>query len=885
MTDFYKMKSNTSKLVLLLLSCLFYTGLFAKKYYVSASTGLDSKSGLSSANAYLTITKARDQAVPGDSILIMNGTYAAFSLGVANSGSSIQGKNITYIAYQGHTPKIYAFGGNWAALSINASYVVIDGIEFMGDNANLTYEGAMLSYNHWLSGLRDYTEAGIYNCNGVSIGGSALQSSGPTHVTIKNCKIHDFPGAGLSSIQADYTTFDNNHVYNNAWYMQWAGSGISILNPINSDQTSGYKNFVRGNICYNNKTTVPWIDLVPARLSDGNGIIIDTNQKPYVGGIATSQGAYTGRTLVANNVSYNNGGSGIHAFQADHVDIINNTAYNNGIVMGYADIYGGSSRDVNITNNVMYSRNGGKCNTNDDPTVLYDYNVYYNGTVNKKGTHDIIGNPNFVNLALDGTAYFHLRGSSPAINTGTNATGFYTTSDIEGKSRPWGTAPDRGAYEYSTIKKLQTISFNAIPSNLFGSADVTLSAIASSGLPVTFTSSNTALATITGNTLHVLGSGSAVITASQAGNATFDEAPDVNQTLTVQGANIITNPTFDTDVSGWTTYLDIYSGFTCAATFTSIVKSGYSGKAAKIAISVGGNANWMVQLAHIMPLEAGKTYSIKFKASADANRTINYALQQDISPKTTWQTSSNINLTTTPTIYGPYYFNASTTDATNKFKFILGNSTISVYIDDVEVKEIAAPEMNVKQGSTYIADNTGTYSFGSVEVGSSVLTAFTIENLGTSVLNLTNTPRVTVTGTGFSLVPLNGDADSYVNAGSTTTFSIKFTPVTAGVATGTISIANNDLSEGTYNFTISGTALATSITNVAATNSDINAYGLKNGVIITTQNPETYKIFNFFGKEIITGKCNGGIQFVPLLGKGIFIILIEKKAIKVYIPE
>lgn len=62
-------------------------------------------------------------------------------------------------------------------------------------------------------------------------------------------------------------------------------------------------------------------------LSDGNGIILDDfnqTQRPEGQGTPFSQ-----RSLVANNVIFDNGGHGIHIFQSEHVDVINNTLYQN----------------------------------------------------------------------------------------------------------------------------------------------------------------------------------------------------------------------------------------------------------------------------------------------------------------------------------------------------------------------------------------------------------------------------------------------------------------------------------------------------------------------------------------------------------------------------
>jgi hypothetical protein len=52
-------------------------------------------------------------------------------------------------------------------------------------------------------------------------------------------------------------------------------------------------------------------------------------------------------------------------------------------------------------------------------------------------------------------------------------------------------------------------------------------------LPVSYSSSNAAVATITNGNIHIAGTGTAVITASQAGNGLYTAAKSVPQSLTV----------------------------------------------------------------------------------------------------------------------------------------------------------------------------------------------------------------------------------------------------------------------------------------------------------------------------------------------------------------
>lgn len=88
----------------------------------------------------------------------------------------------------------------------------------------------------------------------------------------------------------------------------------------------------------------------------------------------------------------------------------------------------------------------------------------------------------------------------------------------------------------------QTISnFNTIPTKTYGDLTFTVSATASSGLDVVFTSSNTAVATCTGTngtTVTIVGAGNCEIRANQAGNAFYNAAPQVVQNLTVNTKTI-----------------------------------------------------------------------------------------------------------------------------------------------------------------------------------------------------------------------------------------------------------------------------------------------------------------------------------------------------------
>ncbi|MBC7914746.1 MAG: T9SS type A sorting domain-containing protein, partial [Pyrinomonadaceae bacterium] len=87
------------------------------------------------------------------------------------------------------------------------------------------------------------------------------------------------------------------------------------------------------------------------------------------------------------------------------------------------------------------------------------------------------------------------------------------------------------------IKADQTITFNPMSPATYGNGDITPIASSTSGLPLTFTSSNPVVATVTDGKIQILSPGSTTITASNAGTATYNAAADVSQQLVVNKAD------------------------------------------------------------------------------------------------------------------------------------------------------------------------------------------------------------------------------------------------------------------------------------------------------------------------------------------------------------
>jgi len=144
------------------------------------------------------------------------------------------------------------------------------------------------------------------------------------------------------------------------------------------------------------------------------------------------------------------------------------------------------------------------------------------------GTATILAGQNSVNVPLlvaDDNVYEPIETVVLSLTGGTSTSFSFTASTTSGSATANITDND---------KMDQVITFTALPTKILGDPSFTLNATGgASGNPVTFVSSNPAVATISGNVVTIVGVGTVTITASQAGNAIYHAAADVSQVLTV----------------------------------------------------------------------------------------------------------------------------------------------------------------------------------------------------------------------------------------------------------------------------------------------------------------------------------------------------------------
>jgi hypothetical protein len=324
----------------------FYT--CVNSYYV-ATTGNDSNSG-TQASPWLTIQHADSAGagrIAGDCVNVAPGTYAA---GVQPTHGGNLASATGYVVYRCQTLdgcKITASGGNAdPAFNISSTgsgpnYLVVDGFELAASSMTLFGVGVEL-----------------YFPNGADTGGTTSH-----HIWIINNIIHGYGQAGVGTGGGDYNYFLHNLAYNNtnvACSAQGSGFGIVIARafvgytPTAADLTwAPFHNVIAFNVAHDNIINQCGTAANPYD-TDGNGIIIDTFNNA-----GSTNVDYPYQTLVANNVTWSNGGKGVHIFRSDHVTVANNTAYNNNLDpfnngIGRGEIDSIESQNNVFLNNIAY---------------------------------------------------------------------------------------------------------------------------------------------------------------------------------------------------------------------------------------------------------------------------------------------------------------------------------------------------------------------------------------------------------------------------------------------------------------------------------------------------------------------------------------------------
>nr|WP_320022526.1 MBG domain-containing protein [uncultured Draconibacterium sp.] len=159
--------------------------------------------------------------------------------------------------------------------------------------------------------------------------------------------------------------------------------------------------------------------------------------------------------------------------------------------------------------------------TADDKTKEYDGSGYSSFTVSYNGF-------------IDGEDETNLSGALSFAGTATTA----INAGIDYTITPGGLSSENYAIMYVDgyldIQKVdQTITFSPISQQILSNSSFELSAVASSGLTIEYSSSDESIATVSGKIVTFINSGTCTIYANQPGNVNYNAAEQVLQTLTI----------------------------------------------------------------------------------------------------------------------------------------------------------------------------------------------------------------------------------------------------------------------------------------------------------------------------------------------------------------
>jgi len=332
----------------------------------------------------------------------------------------------------------------------------------------------------------------------------------------------------------------------------------------------------------------------------------------------------------------------------------------------------------------------------------------------------------------------------------------------------------------------QTLTFTPLSNVSYGAADFSPGATSTnSAIPVTYTTSNTAVATITAaGAIHVVGAGTTTITASQSGNSTYNAATAVQQNLVVVPAALTVTATNATKVYGAVlpTLSVAYTGLVNGDTFSNLTTQPVITTTATAASPVG-------------------SYTITASGAASANYAISYVagtLSVTLAPLTiTANNATTVYGSAAPALTATYNGFVNGDNATK----LTAQPTLTTTYTNTSV----AGTYPITASGAASANYSITYVAGTLTAAKAVLTV--TANNATKVYGAAN-PSLSVIYSGF----LNGDALTVLTTAPTVA-----TTATTTSSAGTYPITASGAVAANYNFNyVAGILTVTPATRVFA---------------------------------------------------------------------
>lgn len=458
-------------------------------YYVSP-TGSDSNDGLSTSTPFATLSKAITTASNGNTIYVMDGTHNYSTTVSINKEVTIRSLNGKSAAILNKTT-----GGDF--LSVVSNNVTITDLTIQANATNTA--DSLINISRSSSGVdlpTKYTNINITNNNlklykyGVTINGGNITITGNT--ITRNGGTERLSLFLVYYIRDTITISNNTHVdtlrTQRFVYLTAAGTaGSAYLDRVNSKG---------GTMIINNNT----ID-TSANTTQKPIMFIQDYFNTYTYGAVGSDSNYNSNTKLDITMDGNTmlgNSTALCDFFVPY--LVSSTSLNN-----YSK--------VTIKNNTVSHSNAGMLKVDAAASVTIDSAI------------------------IDLVYLFYV-----FTNTITNFTLSASRTGDASISQTTSTILPANLYTLENTKFItiaapksdQTITFNALSDQVYSlDGEITMNAIASSGLPVSYSSSNTSVVIISGNKLIIKGVGTSTITASQGGDSSYNAAVSQTQTQTI----------------------------------------------------------------------------------------------------------------------------------------------------------------------------------------------------------------------------------------------------------------------------------------------------------------------------------------------------------------
>ncbi|MBR4135115.1 MAG: T9SS type A sorting domain-containing protein [Bacteroidales bacterium] len=439
--------------------------------------------------------------------------------------------------------------GIYLCMSYNNSYY----------NATFQISGCMIKGNTSNGGVSMYSGGQTYgatyeftNCvitenTGSVYGGMRFNTAyivPYSTVIVNNCDITKNTASGLNAKAGGILTQNSNFSYNQT-RNEWRIINSRIIDNIvyttaTTASSEDYRPYIAGGISvYTHSTHIIGSVIANNSAISTEGIDVTGGVVTYANGSTSSSYAgypvgrlYMTNCVVNNNLAQTTNTSGTGGIRTTKAATVKNVvAVNNKRGSENANLFWSNSYTLPYT----YCA----CNASSTSDFAADStNIVLDSLTQPMfvSPSSLVGattiSTDYSNLNAD----WHVLPNSPLIDAGDPNTLFITympSTDMDGNPRIGNNIADIGAYEYSNSTFNQTISWNQDLTVNLSDGTLSLNATATSGLPVTYTSSNENIAMVNGNVLTLHSPGYAIITASQPGNSTWNAAADVAKILTV----------------------------------------------------------------------------------------------------------------------------------------------------------------------------------------------------------------------------------------------------------------------------------------------------------------------------------------------------------------